>query len=129
MSDPVPEKRLFSPVARLRSFGYAFSGIAFMLRTQHNAWLHLVATFAVIAISIYLHITPSDWRWIAVAIFLVWSAEAFNTAVEYVCDMVSPSYNVVVKHAKDVAAGAVLLSAISAAAIGLLTFWPYLAAR
>jgi diacylglycerol kinase (ATP) len=126
MNETIHKRASFSALARLRSFGFAFSGIAFMLRTQHNAWLHLIATIAVVGVSLFLGISASDWRWIVVAIFLVWSAEAFNTAVEYVCDMVSPSYNVVVKHAKDIAAGAVLLSAISAACIGLLTFWPYL---
>jgi diacylglycerol kinase (ATP) len=126
MHEPTPRRAAFSLVARLRSFGFAFSGVVFMLRTQHNAWLHLVATIAVVTVAAVLRISASDWRWIVVAIFLVWSAEAFNTAVEYVCDVVSPGYNVVVKHTKDVAAGAVLLSAISAACIGLLTFWPYL---
>ncbi len=126
MNETIPDRATFSAAARIRSFGYAFVGIAFMLRTQHNAWLHLIATVAVIGVSVFLKLSSSDWRWIVVAIFFVWSAEAFNTAVEYVCDMVSPSYNIVVKHAKDVAAGAVLLSAISAACIGLLTFWPYL---
>ena len=115
----------FSPASRLRSFGYAFSGIAFMLRTQHNARIHLSATIAVIVVSLTLRVSAADWRWMIVSIFLVWAAEAFNTAVEYVCDMVSPERNVVVKHAKDIAAGAVLLSAISAACIGTLTLWPY----
>jgi len=116
-------------MARFRSFGYAISGIGFMLRTQHNAWLHLIATVLVLVSAIALKLSATDWRWIVVAIFLVWAAEAFNTAVEYVCDMVAPDYNIVVKHAKDIAAGAVLLSAISAAIIGVLTFWPYLHAR
>jgi diacylglycerol kinase (ATP) len=129
VSDQPRKPASFSPAARLRSFVYAFSGIGFMLRTQHNAWLHLVATVLVLIVSALLRLSSADWRWIVVAIFLVWSAEAFNTAVEYVCDMVSPEYNPVVKHAKDIAAGAVLLSAVSAAFIGALTFWPYLRIR
>ena len=126
MNAPTPKRTAFSIRARVKSFGYAFAGIGFMLRTQHNAWVHLVATAVAVALSFALSISVSDWRWIVTAIFLVWAAEAFNTAVEYVCDMVSPEYNIVVKHAKDVAAGAVLLSAVSAALIGALTFWPYL---
>ena len=116
-------------MARVRSFGYALSGIGFMLRTQHNAWLHLVATVVVLSSAFAFRLSAADCRWIVVATFLVWSAEAFNTAVEYVCDMVEPDYNLVVKNAKDIAAGAVLLSAISAAVIGALTFWPYLHVR
>jgi diacylglycerol kinase (ATP) len=126
MDDPRPATSPFSLQARLRSFGYAFEGIAFVLRTQHNAWVHLAATVLAILISIHLHVSVADWRWIILAISLVWAAEAFNTAVEYVCDMVSPERNIVVKRAKDIAAGAVLLSAVSAACIGLITFWPYL---
>lgn len=126
MDDPRSATSPFSIRARVRSFGYAFAGIGFMLRTQPNAWVHLVATVLALLTSFYLHISAADWRWIILAILLVWAAEAFNTAVEYVCDMVSPERNIVVKHAKDIAAGAVLLSAVSAACIGLITFWPYL---
>jgi len=126
LSDVRPPSPPFSIAARLRSFGYALAGLGFMLRTQHNAWIHLVATALAIAVSALLRISAADWRWIVVAIFLVWSAEAFNTAVEYVCDMVSPERSIVVKHAKDIAAGSVLLSAIGAATLGALTLWPYL---
>ena len=127
MSDapgPAPD---FSLIGRIKSFGYAFAGLAFMLRTQHNAWLHLIATILVIGLAVFLKVRPDDWRWLIAAILVVWSAEAFNTAVEYVCDVVSPGYSAVVKHAKDIAAGAVLISAVGALAIGLITFWPYLA--
>jgi diacylglycerol kinase (ATP) len=124
-----PVAQTFSIGARIKSFGCAFEGLSFMLKTHHNAWIHLVATVIVIVVSVLLKISIADCRWIVVAIFLVWGAEAFNTAVEYVCDMVSPERNIVVKRAKDIAAGAVLLSAVSAACIGLLTFWPYLASH
>jgi len=119
-----PTKR-FSFVARIHSFGFAFSGIGFMLRTQHNAWVHLAASIIVVGAGFGLRVSASDWRWLIVAMLLVWAAEAFNTAVEYVCDMVSPGYSETVKRAKDVAAGAVLINAIGAALIGALTFWPY----
>ena len=78
------------------------------------------------SLGVLLKVSPGDWRWLIAAILMVWSAEAFNTSVEYVCDIYSPGYSVVVKHAKDIAAGAVLLSAIGAALIGAITFWPYL---
>lgn len=116
----------FSVAARLKSFGYAFHGLAFMLRTQHNAWLHLAASLVVIAAGFVLKITAGDWRWLVVAIGLVWMAETFNTAVEYVCDTVSPGYSETVKRAKDIAAGAVLICAVAAAVIGAITLWPYL---
>ena len=115
----------FSLTARLRSFRYAFAGVAFMLRTQHNAWLHLAASGLVVGAAVLLRVSAGDWRWLVAAMVMVWVAETFNTAVEYVCDVVSPGYSEVVRHAKDIAAGAVLIAALGAAAIGLLTLGPY----
>jgi diacylglycerol kinase (ATP) len=115
----------FSALGRVKSFAYAFDGIGFMLRTQHNAWLHAVATVAVIALAVFVDVSASDWRWLIAAMSTVWVAETINTAVEYVCDVVSPGYHEAVKRAKDIAAGGVLLAALGAFTIGLLTFWPY----
>lgn len=114
--------------ARAKSFVYAFAGLGFMLRTQHNAWLHAAASIAVIAVGFMLRITVADWRWLIVAMAMVWVAETFNTAVEYVCDVVSPGFSETVKRAKDIAAGAVLLCAVAAFAIGLCTLCPYIKA-
>ncbi|MBW8880068.1 MAG: diacylglycerol kinase family protein [Asticcacaulis sp.] len=119
----------FSIGARIRSFAYALQGIGFMLRTQHNAWVHALASIVVIVAGLTLRISASDWRWLVVAIAMVWVAETFNTAVEYVCDVVSPGYSEAVKHAKDIAAGAVFLCAVAAVLIGAITFWPYVAAQ
>lgn len=119
----------FSWRSRLRSFSHAFHGLALMLQTQHNAWLHLLASLMVAATAWLLGVSASDWRWLLFAITLVWAAEAMNTAIEFVCDVVSPQYSFAVKSAKDIAAGAVLITAAGAAAIGLLTFWPYLVAQ
>lgn len=119
----------FTMTARLKSFAYAIQGIFFMLKTQHNAWLHLIASLLVIAAATYCGVNSSDWRWLVVAMAMVWVAETINTAVEYVCDVVSPSYSHAVKHAKDIAAGGVLIAAVGAALIGMLTFWPYISLR
>jgi len=111
--------------SRLKSVTHAMNGLGFMLKTQHNAWLHLTATVVVILLASFLQVRLEDWRWLIVAMVMVWVAEAFNTAVEYVCDVVSPGYSEAVKRAKDIAAGAVLVCAIGAAVIGFLTLWPY----
>jgi diacylglycerol kinase (ATP) len=116
----------FSVFARIKSFGYALNGLGFMLRTQHNAWLHLAASVGVVGAGLALQVSGADWRWLVSAIAMVWVAEAFNTAVEHVCDVVSPGYLEAVKRAKDIAAGAVLICAGAATFIGALTFWPYL---
>ena len=115
----------FSWRSRLRSFSHAFNGLGLMLQTQHNAWLHLLASLMVAATAWLLGVSATDWRWLLFAITLVWAAEAMNTAIEFVCDVVSPQYSFAVKSTKDIAAAAVLITAAGAAAIGLLIFWPY----
>jgi diacylglycerol kinase (ATP) len=115
----------FSVLERLKSFRFAFEGLAFMLRTQHNAWVHLVATVAVIAAGIVFQVSAADWRWLIACLTLVWLAEAMNTAFEYLCDVVQPEFHASVKRAKDIAAGAVLICSIGAALVGLVTLAPY----
>lgn len=119
-------EKTFSIVSRLQSFRHAIAGFFLMLRTQHNAWVHLAATILVIGAAIALKISMSDWRWLIAAIVLVWVAEALNTAFEHLCDVVSPDFHHMVQKSKDIAAAAVLICAIGAALIGILTFWPYL---
>ncbi len=127
MNPPSPKSSpSFSLLARGKSFNYAMQGIVFMLKTQHNAWIHFIATLAVTGLGYYFHINAEDWRWLIVAIIMVWVAETFNTAIEYVCDVVSPNHSDAVKYAKDIAAGAVLICAFGAVLIGFLTFFPYL---
>ena len=116
----------FSLHARSRSFLFAFRGIAYLARSEHNAWIHLAATVVAVVVGVVLKISAGDWRWIALAIAIVWLAEAFNTAIERLCDVVSPEFDVRIGHAKDVAAGGVLIAALAAAVIGAATFLPYL---
>lgn len=96
-----------------------------MLKTQHNAWIHLALTVAACAAGWLLNVSATDWRWITVAIVLVWFAEAINTAIEHVCDVVSPEFHKSVEKAKDIGAAGVLICAVGAAIIGILTFLPY----
>jgi diacylglycerol kinase (ATP) len=116
----------FSILGRLKSFRHAFAGIAFMLRTQHNAWLHLAATAAVCVLGVVIKISAQDWRWVVVAVTMVWISEAVNTAFEHLCDVVSPEFQPSVKRSKDIAAGAVLITGLGAAILGALIFLPYL---
>lgn len=117
---------MFSLGARIRSFGHALRGLAFMLKTQHNAWIHVAATAAVIAAGMWVSLSPDDWRWIVLAVGFVWVAEIVNTAFEHLCDVVQPGFHVSVRAAKDIAAGAVLVAAFIAVIIGALVFLPYL---
>lgn len=111
---------------RIRSVGYAVEGIVEMLRGQHNAWVHLGASITVVAAALFFGVTLIEWAVLILAIMAVWVAEALNTAFEYLCDVASPEFHPLVKKSKDVAAGAVLLSATGAVAIGLIVFFPYL---
>jgi diacylglycerol kinase len=111
---------------RIASFGYAFEGLWAMLRTQPNAWIHGVATLVVVAAGWHFGVTRTEWALLTVAIALVWVAEALNTGIEFLADAAVPDPHSLIKHAKDVAAGAVLLASIAAAVIGALVFLPHL---
>jgi len=116
----------FTLTGRLRSVGHALRGILLMLRTQHNAWIHAVATVLVVTVALALGIDRAGWLWIVLAILVVWLAEGLNTAFELLADVASPEFNPLVKQAKDVAAGAVLIAAIGAVVIGVLVLGPHL---
>jgi len=111
---------------RIKSIRHAIDGIAELLKGQHNALIHLVATICIICIGFIIHISRMEWLFLVVAIILVWVCEAFNTALEFLCDVASPDFHPLVKKSKDVAAGAVLLSSIGAIVIGLIVFLPYI---
>ncbi len=118
----------FTIGARIKSISYALAGIATMLRTQHNAWLHLAATVAVVLLALWFAVPAAEWMALILAIVIVWSAEALNTAFERLCDVAHPDFHPLVKQAKDVAAAAVLIAAAGATAVGLLIFGPRLLA-
>ena len=120
------KRHSFSIGARLKSFRYAFDGMRQFFGQQHNAILHAIATVIVIALCIVLKLRATEWLFITVVTGLVWMAELFNTAIEKLCDLVSPGFNPKVKFIKDVAAAAVLVSAITAAITGLIIFIPKL---
>ncbi len=111
---------------RLRSVRYAVRGIGVMVRSQHNAWLHAAATVVVVALGLGLGVSAADWCWLVLAMMAVWTAEALNTAFEFLTDVASPTFHPVAGKAKDVAAGAVLISAVGSAVIGLMVFGPHL---
>lgn len=100
-----------------------------MLESQHSAWLHAVATIIVSLLGWWLGLSLADWCWIVLAVVSVWTAEAMNTALELLTDVASPDFHPLAGRAKDVAAGAVLITAVGAAVIGVLVLGPRLAQR
>lgn len=110
--------------SRVRSFGHAFQGWWYVLRTQRNAWLEVGIACAVFGVSIWLRLDALGWAVIVITTALVFAAELFNTAIEVLVDLVSPQHHPLAKIAKDVAAAAVLITACGAVAVGLLVLGP-----
>jgi diacylglycerol kinase (ATP) len=108
----------------LTSFKYAFSGMWHVLRTQRNARIHLLVALGVIVLGLWLGLSRTEWAIIALTIGLVLVAESFNTVAESAVDLMTGEYHPLAKIAKDVAAGAVLLMAITAVVVGLLILGP-----
>lgn len=116
----------FSFSGRIRSGMHALAGIFEMLKSQHNAWVHLLATVCVISAGLLFGVSLVEWCLLILVMMAVWVAEALNTAFELLCDVASPEFHPLVKKSKDVAAGAVLLSALGAVSVGIILFLPYL---
>lgn len=119
--------RALSTRDRIASFAHAFRGVAALLATQPNARIHAAATAAALALAGALRVAAGEWIALALAIALVWTAEALNTAIEALCDVASPQPHPLVRRAKDVAAAAVLFAAAGAVVVGILVFGPRLA--
>lgn len=109
---------------RLKSFKYAFKGMADLLKSQPNARIHLFLTILSVSAGVYFQLPSLEWYIIIICIGLVFAAEAFNTALEYLTDLVSPEYNELAGKAKDAAAAGVLFVAIAAFIIGFCIFVP-----
>ncbi|MBM3404118.1 MAG: diacylglycerol kinase family protein [Bacteroidetes bacterium] len=122
MSEGTSKPKRFSFAGRRKSFQYAFRGMLYCLKTQHNAWIHALATIVVIAAGFIFSVSPVDWGLLIIVIGLVWIAEMFNTAIERLVDLVSPEHKPAAGKIKDIAAGAVLLAAITAIGIALVVF-------
>jgi len=124
MANDKPRK--FSWRDRRMSFVYAWRGLVHLLRTQHNAWLHGVATIVVSLMGFTFRISSTEWCCLILCLTVVWTAEALNTAVESLTDLVSPEFHPLAGQAKDVAAGAVVIAATGTAIVGAIVFVPYL---
>jgi diacylglycerol kinase (ATP) len=122
----VQTKRPFEFSSRARSFKYAGRGIWLTVKSQHNAWIHALATVAVAIAGYLLRISRIEWSIIALTCASVWAAEALNTAVEHLADATTKEFHADIGRAKDIAAGAVLITALAAVLVGLLVFGPHL---
>ena len=114
----------FSIKSRLSSFKFAFQGLLSLLKNEHNARIHLLATILAIVLGIVMKISVTEWALLTIVIGLVFISELFNTAIEKLADFVHPEWNDQIKKVKDYAAAAVFISAVIALVAGGLIFIP-----
>ena len=119
-------RRKFVISERFSSFRFALAGFRYLLASEHNSRIHLATTALVIVGGLAVHLALDEWRWIILAISMVWLSEAFNTAIERLGDAVTGDPHPQIGVAKDVAAAAVMFAVIGAAAIGVSVFGPHL---
>lgn len=112
----------------LKSFRFAINGLFLACRTERNMKIHFFASVVVIMAGAFFSVSKTEWAFLFTMITLVVALEAVNSALERVVDMVTSEYHDLAKQAKDIAAGAVLLAAMSSVVIGVLIFWPYVRA-
>ena len=121
-------KEKFNIKQRIKSFKYAFQGLSTLFKNEHNSRIHAFFTIAVIAAGFLFKISTLEWIAVIFAIGFVFTAELINSSIERTVDLISKDINPLAKQAKDLAAGAVLVAAITAVVIGVLIFAPKLIA-
>ena len=128
MGSPVSDPPSVSQPAHgrriVRSFGYAFEGLATVLRTQPNFSVHVAAAVVALGVGVWLRLSSVELAVLVLTCTLVLVVESINTALEAMCDLVSLEYHPLIKRAKDVSAAAVLMSAMAAVVVALLLFLP-----
>ncbi len=110
----------------VKSFTYALKGIYFYITSKGNVRIHLLATVFVVGMGCWLHVSIKQWVLLVLAIGMVHTVEAINTAIEEIVNFISPQQHPSAGKIKDLAAGAVLIIAITAALIGIIIFIPLL---
>ncbi|MDR1116356.1 MAG: diacylglycerol kinase family protein [Tannerella sp.] len=120
------DNKRFSFPEWLAGFKHAFNGIRLLIRNERNAAFHCLTGLCVVAAGFLLDISAAEWMAAVTACGCVLAAEALNTAIERLSDVVSPEYSEAIKRVKDLSAGAVLLIALAAATVGLIIFIPKL---
>ena len=118
------EMKQFAIGARLRSFRYAVAGLITLFREEHNSWIHLLAAVIVISAGFYFNVSSYEWVAIIFAIGSVFVTEIINTSIENLSDVISPEKSESIKKVKDLAAAAVLISAIIALIVAAVIFIP-----
>ena len=103
-----------------RSFEHAYRGMISAVRTQRNMRFHVVAAVMVLVASLFVGVSKVELAVLVLTMLLVFVTELFNTAMEFVVDLATREYHALAKLAKDVSAGAVLVSSVGALLVGYL---------
>ena len=122
--EPEKEVKAWREVQKSERFMNAFRGLYVFGKTTRNLYIHIVIAIVVIFFGFYFHVSSFEWLALVFSIGFVIVSEALNTAIEIDIDLTSPEYHPFARDTKDVAAAAVLLSALTAVAIGLIVFLP-----
>jgi diacylglycerol kinase (ATP) len=118
----------FSIKDRLKSFTFAFNGIAILVKSEHNFWIHLSAIVVTTIAGFFFNLNSWEWVSIIFCVGIVLMAEGFNSSIEALANKVSPEKNALIKQTKDIAAGAVLMASIMAVIIACIIFIPKITA-
>lgn len=125
MPEETTSEKKFSMVKRAKSLTHASRGIWILIKTTHNAWVEIFLLCFEIFLGLFFHITGTEWTLLILAGGVTMTAEAFNTAIEIDIDLTSPEVHPLARDVKDVAAGAVLITGLTAILVGLFIFVPY----
>ena len=118
------KKERFSVKKRMKSFQYAFAGLKVLFKHEHNSWIHAVAAICVIVAGFLFRISYVEWIAVLIVIGMVFAAEIFNSSLERIADFIQPEKDDRIRDIKDLGSAAVLVTAITAAAIGIMIFLP-----
>ena len=113
-----------SPIPLLKAFKCAFNGVKHAVLTQRNFKIHIIVALLALIMSAAFKLATTEFAIVVICIFLVFAFELVNTAIESIVDLVSPDWNLLAKHAKDCAAGAVLLVSFMSVIVALVIFLP-----
>lgn len=122
MDNKIDER--FSFKKRIESFGYAFKGFVWLFRFEHNSRIHLFSLIVAVIAGFFFQISNEEWSLLFIVSGFVFSAEAFNSSIEFLADEVSLEKRDRIGKSKDLAATGVLIAAFAAAIVGLIIFLP-----
>lgn len=116
----------FSLKKRSKSALYALNGLRVLFLEEHNSRIHIAIVIVVVTAGFLLKISNTEWLVVCILIALVFSLEIINSAIENICDYISPQWNEVIKKVKDLAAAAVFVSSVISVICGAIIFLPKL---